>query len=289
VTWEETILFINSHPEYRELVINSYLETDLKRNIDRYRMSEEFLAISEEIRSQLPGARNLIDIGSGNGISAIAFALAGFLVTAVEPFPSDIVGTGAIRKLAEIYGLSNITVIESTGEEFKCSEPGQFDVAFIRQTLHHAQNLRRFIANVSAHLRSGGMLITVRDHVINGKRDKIGFLKSHPLEKFYHGENAFTLKEYENAFTDSGFQILKKLGHFDSVINYYPMTEEQRRNYSADFRRHVNEKLGKKLGPFSKLPIVEYLYKKLKRIDSDYSPDEKKIPGRLYSFFCLKK
>src|SRR6185503_11724828 len=114
MTWEETIKFIRTRPEYKELVRYAYLEEDLDLNVKRFTESAEFketLKLISPYFSIGPGTR-LLDIGSGNGISAVAWALEGVEVDAVEPDPSDTVGAGAIRKLRTDGGLARLHVHE---------------------------------------------------------------------------------------------------------------------------------------------------------------------------------
>ncbi len=96
MTWEETIKYIRTLPGYSDLIETSYFEEDLKLNVERFRSSDEYKETLLLLQQYVPGAKTILDIGSGNGISAISFALDGYKVTALEPDPSDTVGAGAI-------------------------------------------------------------------------------------------------------------------------------------------------------------------------------------------------
>ena len=85
MNWEETIIFIRDQPEYRDLVKLAYLDKNLSENVENFRKSEEYHETKKLITEyiQLNTSVNLLDIGSGNGISAVAFALDGVNVVSV--------------------------------------------------------------------------------------------------------------------------------------------------------------------------------------------------------------
>ncbi|MBC7747661.1 MAG: methyltransferase domain-containing protein, partial [Methylotenera sp.] len=210
MTWEETIKFIRTQPEFKGLVEKAYFEEDLPLNVERFKKSEEFIETLELLKQYQPYAKSILDIGSGNGISAIALALEGYNVVTIEPDSSDTVGGGAIRKLKEHYNLSNLEVHEAFAEELQLPN-ANFDIVYARQCMHHAYDLNKFVAEASRATKKGGLFITIRDHVIFNKKDKEWFLATHPLQKFYGGENAFTPTEYKNAMVKAGLQIIKEL------------------------------------------------------------------------------
>ncbi len=113
------------------------------------------------------------------------------MVTAVEPDPSLTVGAGAVRKLKEHYELKNLEDYENFAEDINFKS-NYFDIVYIRQAMHHANNLNKFIKECVRVLKPNGLLLTIRDHVIYDEKDKNWFLEYHPLHKIYEGENAFT-------------------------------------------------------------------------------------------------
>jgi SAM-dependent methyltransferase len=139
----------------------------------------------------------------------------------VEPDPSLTIGAGAILALKQQLRLDNLHVVQAWGESLPL-ESASFDVCYIRQAMHHAHELDSFIKEAARLIKPGGILFTLRDHVIYDAKDKEWFLQSHPLHKFYGGENAFTESEYDAAITGAGLLIEEKLHHYDSVINYFP-------------------------------------------------------------------
>jgi len=286
MTWEETIKSIREKPGFETIVKDSYYESDLKRNIESFGKSKEFKETVSLIKKYLPGAKTILDIGAGNGISSVNFALTGFAVSAVEPDASDTVGANAIRQLQSLYNLNNLFVYESIAEELSF-DTNSFDVVYIRQAMHHAHDLEKFVYECARVLKPGGILLTVRDHVIFDQTDKELFLESHPLHKFYCGENAFTAKEYKTAMKNAGLKVVKEIKYYDSVINYFPSTYESIKQLERDMEIKLKTSLKNKLGSLSQLPFIYYLYK-LKNHFAGSVLNEKLVPGRMYSYIAKK-
>src|ERR1051326_1081763 len=136
MTWEETIISIRKQPEFAELIEKAYFDEDLLLNVERFRTSNEYSETKKIISAFLPSVPNikLLDVGSGNGISAISFALDGFNVSAVEPDKSETIGSGAIKKLAAHFKLANIHVADSFGENLPFEE-NSFNIVYIRRAM----------------------------------------------------------------------------------------------------------------------------------------------------------
>ena len=221
MTWEETIKFIRTQPEFNYLVDKAYFEEDLSLNVERFKQSEEFIETLKILKQYQPNAKNILDIGSGNGISAVSLALEGYDVITIEPDGSDTVGAGAIRKLKEYYNLANLKVYEVFAEKLNLSNES-FDIVYTRQCMHHAYDLNKFVAEASGVIKKNGLFISIRDHVIFNEKDKQWFLENHPLQKFYGGENAFQPLQYRNAMQKAGLRVEKEIKYFENVINYFP-------------------------------------------------------------------
>jgi SAM-dependent methyltransferase len=286
MNWHQTIKFIRTLPEYADLVEKAYLEENLPLNVERFRKSEEFLETLLYIKKYMPNANYILDIGSGNGASAVSFALDGYKVVAVEPDPSETIGAGAVRKLKEYYALENIEIKESFAEDLYFDD-SSFDIVYARQSMHHAKDLAKFVKESTKGLKSGGMFISVRDHVLyNHKKDENWFLKTHPLQKFYGGEGAYTEDEYKEAIKNAGLTIYEVLKHYDSVINYFPMTRTEFIQNKINCGENIKEKVIKKLHIFGQINFLQLLFiKYMKKTVFD----ESKIPGRMYSFIAIKK
>lgn len=283
MTWEETIKHIRTQPEFESLVLQAYFHEDLRLNVQNYIQSAEFIEVLQIIKTYAPNAKNILDIGCGNGITSIGFALEGYTVDAVEPDTSDTVGANAIKKAAELFDVSSlITVHTSYAEEIHFPD-NHFDIVFARQAMHHAHHLEDFVAEMARTLKKGGLFFTIRDHVIFNEKDKQRFLQEHPLQKFYGGENAFTPKEYKSAISKAGLTLQKELCYFESIINYFPFTlydfSEKKQN------EDIKKELKKKIGFIANFSIIINLYKYIKNIRPISEVD---ISGRMYSYIATK-
>ena len=288
MTWEETIKYIRTKPEYNYLVEKAYFEEDLPLNVERFRKGEEFIETLRLLKQFQPKAKTILDIGSGNGISAVTLALEGYDVVTIEPDASETIGAGAIRKLKQHYNLTNLEIHEAFAEELQLPNE-HFDIVYTRQCMHHAYNLDKFVAEASRVLKKDGLLITVRDHVVFDEKDKNWFLENHPLQKYYGGENAFSPSEYKNAIKKAGLKIEKEIKHYDNVINYFPLSKEEFINMYKSKKEKAIFNLSKKTGALSIFPFLQQMYFKRIGLDEKDIYDENKIPGRMYSYIAIKK
>lgn len=288
MTWEETIEYIRQDVDYARLVVDAYFDKDLSANVERFSASAEFAGTIRLLESQGFKGGIVVDIGSGNGIASICFARLGNYVISVEPDASETIGAGATRKLRTIYGLEKeIEVVERYGEATGI-QSSYADLVYIRQAMHHAGDLSAMLAECYRILKKGGLLLTVRDHVVFDERDKDWFLKTHPLHRFYGGENAYTEDEYLRAIKGAGFIVERTIRYYDSVINYYPMTEHQVRGLPAKVQQKLEDSLSKGGNVFAKSRLFRRLY--ILWSQRRTNPfDERRVPGRMYSFLAVKR
>ncbi len=288
MNWHETIEFISQKEEYKDLVRFGYFDKDLKLNVSRFGASNEYLETLNLIRKYVPNAQKILDIGAGNGISSINLALSGYKVFAIEPDPSNLVGRSAINKLKEDFNLDQLSVFNHCAEDMDFPDES-FDLVYIRQAMHHANDLEKFLRNVGRVLKKGGYLFTIRDHAVFSSKDKELFLNYHPLHMLYGGENAFSPETYRQAMGTGGLKVVEEIKYFDSEINYYPYQAHEIAEIPSQIKRKLKEELKYKLGIISRIPFVLYLYKIKNGYWStkDYF-NEELIPGRMYSYIARK-
>lgn len=267
---------MRQQPEQSQLVADCYYDDPLISAADRYWRSGEWAAVRELLAGRSGKA---LDVGAGRGIASYALAKDGFMVTALEPDPSALVGSRAIRGLVEAGGLP-IRVAESFSERLPFAD-GEFDIVFARAVLHHTRDLGAACREFYRVLKPGGLAIAIREHVISRETDLPRFLEQHPLHRLYGGEHAYLLGQYVAAIRDAGFAGVMALSPWQSAINFAPRNLPM---LKAELARRAS--LGKPgishaVRALLDLPGVWPMAGRLlDRLDSR--------PGRLYSFVAEK-
>jgi SAM-dependent methyltransferase len=274
-TWEEAVIWLRDQPDQRQLVLDAFYDDPLVGAAERYFLSTEWQAVSALLRNRTGKA---LDVGAGRGIASYALARNGFVVAALEPDPSAVVGAAAIRSLSAETGLP-IEVVNEFSERLPFAGE-TFDVVFARAVLHHTRDLNGACREMFRVLRPGGILIAAREHVISKEADLPQFLRQHPLHHLYGGEHAFPLNSYVGALRDAGFPAIEILAPLRSPINLFPHTIDT-------LRDTVIERLTQKFpaGPIWRTALAStslfaWLLSVAERFDNR--------PGRLYSFVCCK-
>jgi SAM-dependent methyltransferase len=271
-SWEEAIDILRKDPRHRDLIYEAYLTAELLENCRRFAAGAEFAEVLQIIQIYRPNARDVLDIPSGNGIATYGFARAGFTVTAVEPDPSASVGRGAIATSLLAENL-RANIFNAFGENLPFNS-SSFDVVYVRQGLHHAQDLKLMLAEYARVLRPGGLLLGCREHVVDNYDSSLReFLDAQVDHQLYGGENAFTLCDYRAAFVEAGFSIVQEFGPYDSAINLHPNTPE---SLAAKIYESVPGRI-----------LISVLPKSLVARLGMWRLRRSNRPGRLYSFIAL--
>ncbi len=271
ISWEEAVGSLRRDPTRAELVRACYYDDPLTGAASRFAESEEWTAL----KAWLPPRGRVLELGAGRGIASWAFAKEGWEVTALEPDPSEIVGSGAIRSLSKETQVP-IEVVENWGESLPFSEGG-FDLVYGRAVFHHARDLDAFCEEAHRVLRAGGRLILTREHVLSSEADLPRFLDQHPLHRLYGGEAAYTLDRYLSALAAGGFESVRTYGPKSSPVNFFP---ERQESVDADLKRRRR----KRLGWFRS--FVSGWSDSIRQEEAALWESKMKVPGRLYSFIA---
>ena len=270
LSWEEAVRWYRAQPGNEAYVKGNYFDLPVLAAAERFAQSEEFV---EVLRLLGPGnGRPILDLGAGNGIASYALAKAGWEVTALEPDESSEVGAGAIELLAKDTGVP-INVVREYGERLPFADES-FSAIHARQVLHHALDLEKMVSELARVLRRGGLLLNTREHVIDRDDDLALFRDAHPLHHLYGGENAYSVKRYVDTFKSAGLRLLQTWGPIESILNFFPGTEQERQIMIRHIANHSCLRLGR-LFAWSK----DFRATQLRR-----HTQNDKTPGRIYSF-----
>jgi len=274
-TWEDAVVWLRNQPDKRRLVLDAFYDDPLISAAERYFGSDEWQAVANILQDRTGKA---LDVGAGRGIASYALARSGFVVTALEPDPSAVVGAAAIRRLAAEARLP-IEVVEEFSERLPFAD-NTFDVLFARAVLHHMRDLDGACREMFRVLRPGGILVAAREHVISREAHLEAFLAQHPLHHLYGGEHAYLLDRYVGALRGAKFAAIDVLAPLKSPINLFPHTIETLRMAVVD---RLTQKIPvKRLWRAALTPrgVFASLLSMAESFDHR--------PGRLYSFVCHK-
>lgn len=263
-SWEDAVRQLKAAPENESLVQACFYDDPLLQAAQRFRAGTEWAAVR-----RLIGAPNgaALDVGAGRGIATFALASDGWTVTALEPDPSEVVGAGAIRALAQEARL-RIEVAQTWGEELPFAA-ASFSLVYCRQVLHHARDLGQLCREIARVLRPGGLLLAAREHVISQPGDLQAFLDGHPLHRLYGGEHACQVPEYVGAIEAAGLHMEQVFNSYASDINLYPLS-------MADIKQQWARRL--------RLPVAALIPDTALRWVGAHAS----APGRLFTFVARK-
>ena len=276
LSWEQAVQWARETPAMRGLVEICYYDDPIEAAAERFLRSEEWPAILSLLRIK-PGDR-VLEIGGGRGIISWALAKTGCAVTVLEPDPSPLVGSGAIRSLCQATSVP-LTIVEDWGESLPFADM-QFDKVICRAVLHHARDLPDMCREIYRVLRPGGCFLAIKDHVADDAQELEQFLSNHPLHHLYGGEHAFSFADYVGALRGAGFKKLSHYGPFDHAISWSPQ-------YSRDgIRTSLVRTLAKRL-PMSVAKLLGD-WNSMARLYGWWLSKRSKVPGRPFSFLATK-
>jgi len=274
MTWEQAVRWYREQPGNEAAIRANYFDLPVRQAVERFAASEE---AAEILRLLGPaGGRRILDLGAGNGLASYTFARAGWQVTALEPDESEEVGAGAIRALAAEAGLK-IELAELASDRLPFPD-ASFDAVFARQVLHHVGDVAQTMRDLHRILRPGGTFLATREHVADDAEQIARFRQRHPLHHLYGGENAHPLATYLATARDAGFVLREQWGPLQSVLNFHPGTEAER-------RRTVALVVAQQFGGLGRLALLS---PRLTELQLARATARDCAPGRIFSFLWVK-
>lgn len=228
-SWDEIIEAAQGDPAQQQMLLDAFMHRDVRAMLKRYRESEEFRD-TYAIAREHSAAKTLLDVGGSNGVISIAHALEGVHATMIEPSNSDVVGIRAARRMHALAQSIDPTVkdrvriIEGVIETAKID--GQFDFVICRQVAHHFDDPVEALKRIHSLVKPDGVVLLLREHVVQDGREMQHFLETHPFHRFYAGEKAYRVEEYEAFARQANFDVVRTYAFRETPINYFPHTAE---------------------------------------------------------------
>lgn len=191
-------------PSLSEVVRLGFLHQDLGEALDAFLVDEQWARIRRLLDEAgvRPGDR-VLDFGGGRGMISAALTREGFVATLCEPNPSEVAGTGAAQRLAELVP-GGFEIVNGTVERLLERGP-YFAAGVCRAVLHHVHPLVPALEQVAAVLAPGGAFIASDEPIIRNVSELEVVRNEHPFVRFGVDEWAGTVSYYRGAFEAAGF------------------------------------------------------------------------------------
>lgn len=155
----------------------------------------------------LQGGERILDLGAGRGWAAKYFAQKGCEAVALDIVADLNIGLGRAYALMKDASVRFDLLI---GDASRLPLPAEsFDLVFCSGTLHHAENLDLFLANIARVLKRGGRLCAINEPALPIWQNESRRLQETAAEELEHGINEHLprLQDYLNACHAAGLQI----------------------------------------------------------------------------------
>jgi len=167
-------------------------------------LAEHARSVCEAIAlADLDDSPNVLDMGSGWGLSSELLAFTGCSVTAVDINHKFV---ELVRRRSERRGLQ-IEVVQSSFDEFKTD--GMFDAVFFYECLHHAVRPWELLRKCGLWLRDGGKLIIsgepINEYWWKHWGLRLDALSVYCIHKFGWFESGWSMSFLKEMILDAGF------------------------------------------------------------------------------------
>ncbi|QQZ07805.1 class I SAM-dependent methyltransferase [Heyndrickxia vini] len=195
--------------------------------------------------ANLTGNEDVLDIATGGGHTANAFAHYVKHVTAVDLTAEMI---KAAKGFIEDNGRTNVSFIQGDAEKLPFDHEC-FDIVTCRIAPHHFPNINKFIESVHKVLKPGGMFL-LDDNVSPENDDQDQFYNKIEEKRDYSHYRAWKKTEWIRMLEEKGFNIeemyrFEKTFQFDSWCNRMNLNAEEK-NELTEFMLHASSDIKKK-------------------------------------------
>lgn len=207
----ELLDFLTRKPSYSILLEIAETDPVLVSSIVEFAKSEEFGETINLVGKYSPYAKNILEIGASNELSGINLAFHGYNVMVVSPvtllFPNSF-------KLIETLPLDGSVSFIHDFKALVTPFPESYDIIYVRQRMHQAEDLGKFINQCVKQLKPDGVIISMRDDiVIDGEQAALKGGKA-LLGKDVSLINNFSSDQYKQAMLAAGLHVLEEMKYF---------------------------------------------------------------------------
>jgi ubiquinone/menaquinone biosynthesis C-methylase UbiE len=273
----DVVRWMRRQPEMFSLIRNCYWDEDRVTALRRFQQGDEFKEVLQIFQHhRVHSGSRVLDLGAGNGVVSHAFRAAGFNVVALEPDSCPIVGWHSSLDLDAASG-GTVPIVPAFADAIPLAS-NTFDAVYCRQVLHHIPDLAAAATEIRRVLRPGGLFLATREHVVGNATELESFLSQHPVHQRVGGEHAYRLDEYLDSLSSAGFSELKRLGPYESPINYFPMS-------ALEWEKWCRDGLSVRFGRAFASALVRLAI--IRRMFGSWASNRDRTPGRLYSFLAI--
>lgn len=172
-------------------------DADAKNQIELSSHSKSFLRVLERVR----GDETVLDFGAGFCWTSRDFAQKGCYVVALDVSPFMLRRAKAYLDHYSIFFERVIADMENMPVR-----DGSFDLVFGASAIHHACDLRKTASELARAAKSGGWVITIRDHLRPVYLSLEEWKEEDRDSSFGINEKAFNYLEYTEAFWAAGLR-----------------------------------------------------------------------------------
>jgi 2-polyprenyl-3-methyl-5-hydroxy-6-metoxy-1,4-benzoquinol methylase len=194
-----------SDPSLADVVRLGFLHEDLAEALEAFLADEHWARIKRLLLEAgvEPGAQ-ILDFGGGRGMISAALAREGYVPTLCEPNPSEVAGTGAAERLAQLVP-GGFEIVNGTVDGLIERGP-VFAAGVCRAVLHHVHPLVPALTDVASVLAPGGSFIASDEPTIRDEAELEVVRREHPFVRFGVDEWAAPSSYYRDAFRQAGFE-----------------------------------------------------------------------------------
>lgn len=207
----ELLDFLKRKPAYSVLLEIAETDPVLVASIVEFAKSEEFTETINLVGKYSPYAKNILEIGASNELSGINLAFHGYNVMVVSPVTLLFSNSFALIETLPLDGTVKL-IHDFTSSVSVFAE--SYDIIYVRQRMHQAEDLGRFIEHCVKQLKPDGVIISMRDDIVIDGGQSSPKNTQTLLGKDVSLINNFSSDQYKEAMLAAGLHVLEEMKYF---------------------------------------------------------------------------